>query len=30
VRPMRVMMVTWALIIVGGIVFFTVVGLSHG
>jgi uncharacterized membrane protein len=27
---MRVMLLTWAAIIVGGIVFFAIVGISHG
>jgi hypothetical protein len=26
---MRVMAVTWTLILVGGIVYFTIIGLSH-
>jgi hypothetical protein len=29
-QPMRVMLATYLVVIVSGLVFFTVVGLSHG
>jgi hypothetical protein len=28
--PMRIMLAIWGVILVGGIVFFSIVGLTHG